>query len=238
MKCNVAWFARLALSFFTSAALTPAAFAAPTVYFARDDSTSGMTSFPNSLAKFNQFASQLNTFGVDTIETASGVNPGLTFGGTGITGSAGGTVVQNAPTLQIGNQALLELDAAGAGQVNTAFTFNRLITAFGAFVIQGGDGTNNNPITFRLENTVANTFTDVVQQVGPGWGFDNVFFIGFGDTNPFNKVTLLEATDVADGMLYDNVVAGFVPEPSSIALLLIGGATALGLAGKRRTRKS
>ena len=42
----------------------------------------------------------------------------------------------------IGTQALLELDAAGAPQVDTAFTFNKFIKSFGLYVIQGGDGAN------------------------------------------------------------------------------------------------
>jgi hypothetical protein len=128
----------------------------------------------------------------------------------------------------IGTQALLELDAAGAPQVDTVFTFNQYINAFGLYVIQGGDGANNNnPTTFRLKDTVANTFVDVPVQVGPGWGTDNAFFFGVTNTVSFNEVQILEATDAADGMLYDNVVAGKVPEPASIMLMMFGGACAL-----------
>jgi hypothetical protein len=68
-------------------------------------------------------------------------------------------------------------------------------------------------------------------QVGPGWGFDNAFFFGVTDIVPFNEVSILESTD-ADGLLYDNIVAGNVPEPHSLALLLIGG-----LCGLRRSMR-
>ena len=97
----------------------------------------------------------------------------------------------------IGTQALLELDAAGAPQVDTVFTFNQYITAFGLFVIQGGDGANNNPTTFRLRNTSTNAFVDVPVQVGPGWGTDNAFFLGVTDTVPFNEVQILESRPIS-----------------------------------------
>ena len=61
----------------------------------------------------------------------------------------------------------------------------------------------------------------------PGWGTDNAFFFGVTDTTPFNEVQILESTDFADGMLYDNVVAGRVPEPGSFVLMMLGGAFAL-----------
>jgi hypothetical protein len=210
--------------------------AAPAVFFDRDDPSTFMTSFPNSQAKFNQFTASLNSFGVDNIDTAVGVNPTLVFGGTGITATTQGVLAQSAPGFQIGSQALLELDAAGAAQVNSVFTFNQYITAFGAYVIQGGDGTNNNPTSFRLRDTATNASVDVPVQVGPGWGADNVFFLGVTDSVPFNEVSFLESTDAADGMLYDNIVAGFnVPEPGSLVLVMLGAACAI--CRQRRVRR-
>jgi hypothetical protein len=107
------------------------------------------------------------------------------------------------------------------------FTFNQYINAFGAFVIQGGDGGNNNPTTFRLRDTATSLFNDVSVQVGPGWGTSNVFFIGVHGTVPFDEVEIIESGDVVDGMLYDNIVAGFVPEPGSLVLMLLGVACVL-----------
>jgi hypothetical protein len=209
---------------------------APTVFFDRDDSTTFMSSYPNSLAKFNQFTASLSSFGVDNVDTAIGLNPTLTFGATGITATTQGVLAQNAPGFQIGTQALLELDAAGFPQVNTVFSFNTYITSFGAFVIQGGDGANNNnPTSFRLRNTATNTFVDVPVQIGPGWGLDNAFFLGVTDTAPFNEVSILESADFNDGMLLDNVVAGgAVPEPGSLVLMMLGGACALCSAARSR----
>ncbi len=229
MMCNSLRLAVLAVGLVSFSAEAQPGLAVPTVFFDRDDNTALMTSFPNSQAKFNEFTASLSSFGVDNIDTAAGFNPALTFGATGITANAQGTLAQAAPTFQIGAQALLELDAIGFPQVNTLFNFNTYIKSFGAFVIQGGDGANNNnPTTFRLRNTFANTFTDVVQQVGPGWGENNVFFLGVTDTAPFNQVEILEAGDAVDGMLYDNIIAGgAVPEPGSLVLMMLGGACAL-----------
>ena len=227
MICNLLRLALLAVGLVSFSAWAEPGLGAPTVFFGRDDSTALMTSFPNSQAKFNQFTASLNSFGVDNIDTAVGVNPTLVFGSTGITATTQGVLAQAAPTFQIGTQALLELDAVAPGQVNTIFTFNQYITAFGAFVIQGGDLENNNPTTFRLRDTSTNLFVDVPVQIGPGWALNNVFFLGVHDTVPFNEVSIIESTDVNDGMLYDNIVAGFVPEPGSLVLMMLGGACAL-----------
>src|SRR4051812_37608205 len=147
MKCYSWRLAVLAVGLVSSTAFAPPSFGAPTVFFARDDNTALMTSFPNSQAKFNQFTAALNSFGVDNVDTAVGINPTLVFGATGITAATQGVLAQAAPTFQIGTQALLEVEGIGFPQVNTMFTFNQYITAFGAYVIQGGDGTNNNPTT-------------------------------------------------------------------------------------------
>jgi hypothetical protein len=53
------------------------------------------------------------------------------------------------------------------------------------------------------------------------------------DTVPFNQVEIIETTDAADGMLYDNIVAG-VPEPGSLALLMLGGACTVGRVARFR----
>ena len=143
--------------------------------------------------------------------------------------------MQDPPGCEIVAQALTEADAAGVPQVNPAFSFNPSMTTFGLYVIQGGDGANNNPTTLRLTNSVANTSVDVPVQVGPGWGVDNTFFLGVTDIAPFDKVEILESVDATDGMLYDNIVAGgAVPEPGSLALLMLGGACGLCRAARFR----
>jgi hypothetical protein len=227
MMCNSLRLALLTVGLVFFSAWAEPGLGAPPDFFGRDDNSVFMTSFPNSQAKFNRFTGSLNSFGVDNVDTAVGVNPTLVFGATGITATTQGVVPQSAPGFQIGSQALLELDAVAPGQVNTVFTFNQYINAFGAFVIQGGDSTNNNPTTFRLRDTGDNSFVDVPVQVGPGWGTSNVFFLGVHGAVPFDEVEIIETGDLADGMLYDNIVAGFVPEPGSLALLMLGGACAL-----------
>jgi hypothetical protein len=219
---------------------------APTVYFARDDSTALMMSFPNSQAKFNQFTATLNSFGVDTIETIDvgpptfGANPQLSFGATGITANTQGVIAVEPPFagFSIDAKSLSELDAATMSPaVDTIFSFNQYITAFGLFVIQGGDGEfNDNPTTFRLRDTATNAFVDVPVQVGPDWGFNNVFFLGVTDLVPFNEVSILETNDLGDGMVYDNIVAGNVPEPGTLVLMMLGAACALCRAARFRRR--
>ncbi len=236
MKCNTLRLTLLALGLVSISAWAQPALAVPTTYFDRDDNTSLMTSFPNSLAKFTQFTSSLASFGLETADTLAGPNPGLTFGATGITATSFGVLPVPAFTYQIGAQALVELETVSPPNtpaMATTFNFNQHITAFGLYVIQGGDNLNNNPTTFRLRDTVDNSFVDVPVQVGPGWGENNVFFLGIKDTDSFNEVSIIETGDVQDGMLYDNLVAGNVPEPGS-SLLMTLGACALRFARRRR----
>jgi hypothetical protein len=236
MMCNPMRWAVMAVGLVSFGAAALPSVAAPTVFFDRDDSTGFMSSFPNSQTKFNEFTATLSSFGVDDVESAVGLSPTLAFGTTGIMATTQGVLAQNAPGFQIGAQALLEHDAAGFPQVNTVFTFSTLIKSFGVFVIQGGDGANNNPTTFRLKNTVTNAFVDVPVQVGSGWGLDNAYFFGVTDTAAFNEVEVIESVDFNDGLLMDNIVAGgAVPEPGSFALVLLGGVGAL--FGRARIRR-
>lgn len=238
-RCNSLRVALLAVGLVSLSAAARPGLGAPTVFIGRDDNTALMTSFPNSQEQFSRFTLSLNSFGVDNIDTAVGINPTLVFGATGITATTQGVLAQVAPTFQIGTQALLEGDVIVFPQTNTMFTFNQPITAFGAYVIQGGDMANNNPTTFRLRNTDTSAFVDVPVQVGPGWGSNNVFFLGVADFAPFNQVEIIESTDAADGMLYDNIVAGFaVPEPGSLVLMMLGGACALCRQGRFRRGSS
>lgn len=227
MNCRAIRSLQVSTAMLFCCAVTPLSHAAPTTFFGRDDNSAFMTSFPNSQAAFNTFTATLSSFGVNDIESAAGFDPTLAFGATGITAGAQGVLAQSAPGFQIGNQALLESDAVGLPQVITVFNFNTLIKSFGLYVIQAGDGANNNLTTYRLRNTLTNAVADVPVQVGPGWGTNNVYFFGVTDTNPFNQVEILEGADFADGALIDNVVAGgAVPEPSAVLLAVLSVAGA------------
>jgi hypothetical protein len=213
--------------------------AAITTIFDRDDSSSFMFSYPNSQAAYNTFTSSLGFFGLSTIDAATpGANPTLSFPSTVVTATTSSVNASANPGFMIGSQSLQEGDLFGPPAANSVFNFSHYLTAFGLYVIQGGDGVNDNLVKFRLTNTVANTFVDVPVQVGPGWGFDNVFFFGITDSNPFNQVTIIESNsapggDLADGMLFDNIVIRAVPEPSSLALMSVGAC----LIGRLRRRR-
>ena len=97
MMCNSLRSAVVAIGLIAISVLSRPGLGAPTVFFNRDDPTTFMTSFPNSLAKFNQFTGSLTSFGVDNIDSAVGVNPPLTFGATGITATTQGVVAQSIP---------------------------------------------------------------------------------------------------------------------------------------------
>jgi hypothetical protein len=198
--------------------------AAPTVFFDRDDMTSGVTSFPNSQAKFNQFTSTLGSFGVDDIESHLGPTPKLIFGATGIQADAVNLVATPTPgfPVTIDDVALIEYEFFfGGPSLNPLFMLSQPVTGFGTFVTNAGDMGNDNPLTFRFRNTSTNATFDVPVHAGPGWGFDNVFFLGVTNSEPFDEITVLETIDANDGIQFDNVVAGNVPEPSSLLLVAL-----------------
>jgi hypothetical protein len=250
----------LAIGIILFSALAEPVLGAPAVFFDRDDNMLATPSLPNSQAKFNQFTATLRSFGVEEIDSINtgaptfGFDPQLVFDATGITATTQTTTTAVQPPFagfSIGTKALVESDALAlfdpaAPQLpaaNTVFSFNQHITAFGVFVIQGGDGpVNNNPTTFRLIDTDTNLFVDAPVpplQIGPNWGSNNVFFFGVTDTVPFDRVQIIETGDASDGMLYDNIVAGFaVPEPGSLLLVMLGGAWAVGHPIRFRRRSS
>ena len=257
MMCNKLRLAVLAVSLVSFSASAQSSVGAPTLYFDRDDNI--LANMNNSQAKFNQFTAALSSYGVETVEGIStvdppfGFDPTLVFGATGITASTQSTtfaVTAPFPGFSIGSKMLVESDALALfdpqapqfPQSPTIFAFNQYVTAFGLYVLQGGDegvpanpAYNNNPTIFRLTDTVANTSVDVPVQFGPGWGFNNIAFVGLTDTVPFNQVSIIETTDMTDGMTYDNLVAGTaVPEPSSLVLLMLGSVCAVCRAARFR----
>jgi hypothetical protein len=119
-----------------------------------------------------------------------------------------------------------------------SFTFSQPITAFGSYFIQVGDSSADT-ITMRFENVGLGTHTDVVlPTVGPNAGFNNVFYLGFTDTNPFDRVSMLPSNP-ADGIILDSITIGtVVPEPATWTLLTLGAALTLGIRIGRRAKRS
>jgi hypothetical protein len=227
--------------------------------------SSDITPRPNADGAFTAFTHTLGPYGVETLEnidTLSGMIPGVAFdpnltfldgNGTGsntiVTGKATGVFVTPGTSAQnyaIGFQSMPETDANFPGQVNTVFTLDQPVTAFGLYVMQAGDATNHTQMTFQLSNSATNSTVDhYTFDVGPGFQSHNIFFLGLATASPFDQVTILEhaldvggVDDLSDGMVYDNIVAGhYVPEPGSFVLLSLGGAFAYAVGRPGRFRR-
>jgi prepilin-type N-terminal cleavage/methylation domain-containing protein/prepilin-type processing-associated H-X9-DG protein len=181
-----------------------AARAAPVTYFGRDASKLDLT---NANAARRDFLATLSSYGVENLESLGGqLNPSLTFGATGITASTGfsnGVFTQFA--YAVSGQHFV-WDSEGA---NDWLHFSEPITAFGSYIVQSGDGPANT-LSVRLENTLVGSSKEVpIHMLGPNWPFYNVIFFGVTDTEPFDRVSLVETHD-NDGILLDDLIAGHV----------------------------
>lgn len=160
------------------------------------------------------FLATLDSYGVEDLEARSGANPELTFGETGITAATGFSNGVNSHLAYSVSGLKFLWDTEG---IDDFLEFSEPVTAFGSYIVQGGDGssappvpTPSNNLTFRLENTIAGTSKEVsIQSLGPDWPFYNVIFVGVTDTEPFNRISFHETYDY-DGLLWDDLVAGFV----------------------------
>ncbi|MDX1963530.1 MAG: PEP-CTERM sorting domain-containing protein [Pirellulales bacterium] len=177
----------------------------------------------------SSFTSALALFGVDDLESYPGfsLDPTLTFPGTGATAQSDVNFVAAFAALAVsGTNSLLDAGPASATEpgIPDWFALNKPVTGFGFYATNVGDS-DANTLSLILENTVtASSKTVPVGTFGPGLAFNNRLFIGVTDTDPFNKITLVESNDF-DGVLLDNITVGFIPEPSSwmLAGLVIAG---------------
>ena len=212
-------------------AIATSASAVQHTFFGLDDPRG---TFHTALAAHNNFVAALDLYGTDDLESFPNGTPfpTLVFGATGITTtSSSGFVATFPPLAESGLNALVDIGPTTPNDppVDDAWTFSQPVTAFGSYFAQSGTEPYANIITLKLENVGLGTSTIVdVATVGPGASFDNVFFFGVTDTNPFDRVTLIERNDSApetidfDGILLDDITVGIVPEPSSLALVTVG----------------
>jgi hypothetical protein len=211
-----------------------------TVYFGGPDNSKVDLSQPTSSVTpvRNQFLANLSSYGVESLEGLGGIaNPNLNFGASGISATTSFPNGVNSFILYAVSGTHFLWDAEG---VSDSISFSQPITAFGSYLVQGGDGssapptsTPTNQFSVRLENTLLSTSKDlVVRGLGPDWPFYNVVFFGVTDSQPFNRISFLESYD-ADGLLFDDLIAGTaVPEPGAGWLVTV----AWGVLGLRRRR--
>lgn len=231
---------------FAMIALAATAHGAPVVYFGGPDTSKLDLPLATSTVTpvRDAFLATLVTYGVEDLESLAGEsNPALNFGSTGITAQAGfPNGVLSAFQFAVSGLNFM-WDADG---VDDWILFSRPITAFGAYIVQGGDGASAEPdltppnqLTIRLENTLLGTSKDVlVGDLGPDWPFFNVVFVGITAADPFDRVSFIESYDI-DGLLYDDLIAGYViPEPATAHLLVAGGAALCALRLSRRRRRA
>jgi hypothetical protein len=203
--------------------------AGQSTYFGADNPRGALA---NSNAAASSFLATLSSFGTDNLDSFTGftVNPTLTFGATGITAQPDFRYVVAFASLAVsGSNALLDAgpSAADGPAINDSLTFSKPITAFGSYFSNAGDATTANSVSLKLEHTLLGTSKTIsIGTFGPSLSFSNVFYFGITDTDPFNKVTLVETFDY-DGILLDNITAGYVAIPEASSLLFTGLAVGL-----------
>ncbi len=196
--------------------------AGQSTFFAKDDPKGTLA---NTTASFNAFVATLSNYGVDDLESFASFTPDptLTFGTTGITAASNFNNVSTFAALAVSGNNFLRDDgpaSATAAAINDTWLLSTPVTAFGFFFSNGGDASTANTVSLLVENTITLTSKVVpIATLGPTAGFNNVVFFGLTDTDPFNKVTVVESFDF-DGLLFDNVTAGYVaiPEVSSFGM--------------------
>lgn len=215
MRMRIEYVVPFCLAALAGWGLLPAVHAEVTPYFGGPDASK--LTMTNSSAARNTFLAALSSYGVEDLEDNSGVNPTLTFGSTGVTATTGfSNGVNSLPTYAVSGQRFL-WDTEG---VDDWLQFSEPVTAFGSYIVQGGDGSSAPPIsapanrlTFTLQNTVLGTSKEVViHDLGPDWPFYNVIFVGVTDTEPFDRISFHESYDY-DGLLWDDLIAGQLKQP-------------------------
>ncbi len=197
--------------------------AAPITYFGQDAANVDLT---NSNAVRANFVATLSSFAVESMEGfANNQTDPTLFAGTMFQATSNFDRVVAAAAFSVSPLNAL-LDQGPTSEQGPAFNdivqFSQPITAFGSYFAQGGDRAQPNSLTLRLENTGLGTSKDVTVTLGPLAPFLNVFFYGVTDTDPFDRVLMVESDDF-DGILLDDTIAGIVvPEASTLVILAVG----------------
>jgi hypothetical protein len=250
---------RTTVSALALALLLPAGAAAQTDYFGEDDfdfpssaaTVSRSFSFPNASAAQASFLAALTGgVGTETFESFAHLTPTpivLTFPGAGTATLAGtGTDVKdwNVSGEWRGNDRypvsadkFLDLDANG----NFLITFSAPVAAFGFYGVDVGDVGRQLILDFigasgTTSVTVPHTVTTGQASTG------NALYFGRVDAaHPFDQVRFRMTGTGSDNFAFDDMTIASVqqvaPEPSAV-LLLAGGLAALGVAARRRARRS
>lgn len=218
--------------------------AAVVEYFGQSPSKANLTV---ANAARGAFLSTLSTYGVDDLEdtTLGAPAPSLSFVGSfPLTATTNYAFAQSfGGAYSVSGTVFLydggPMSEGGPGASDDFIQLASPVTAFGSYFTNGGSESTSNTVTLRLSNgTDPGTYRTVTRVLGPSAGDNNVFFWGVTDTNPFDRITLIESLDF-DGILLDDLTVGNlapVPEPSSIALMVFGSAGLLWAARRRQQR--
>lgn len=238
-----------------AAAMTASSANAYMTFFGEDLNNSAsvpLSSTPNASAAEASFLSHLTGVGTETFEgfaanTAGPLN--LSFPGAGNATLAGGNgsvrkVTQGSTNgvgrYGINSENFWQVAAGGSG--NFTVTFSAPIAAFGFYGIDIGDF--GGQLMLQL-NDGSNTQLTVNNTVGSSGSTDgSVLYYGFIAETALEQVTEISfqtSTGQGDYFAFDNMTIGTfqqvnVPEPSTVAVMLVG-AIGIGAASRRRLLK-
>lgn len=214
-------------------------------------------SWSTTVEFFNQttFASNagtLTTITFDSLTPGNGALHGNEFNSLGLSISqrdglpmnvinlGGGSFVDPFPTsINSGTNGLSSSAILGAGHNdsftdNFDFTFTSSVFAAGLWIGNTGPGSNEVQFLDSIGNIIASEVFTESHTGMVGTCYDCRIFYGITSDQAITAIRTIEGTFDADGIIYDDIqfASASVPEPSTIALIIVG------LAGAFFQRKS